>query len=390
MKVLSVNAGSSTLKFQLFEMPEESVLIQGSFERIGEVGSFYTIRINGEKIKKEVDLKNHGVAFEILVNELIENNIVNSLEDIKAVGHRVVQGGSYFDKSVVITDDVIGKIDELKSLAPLHNPAAITGIKAAIEVFKDAVQVAVFDTAFHQTMPKYNYLYPVPYSWYEDYSVRKYGAHGTSHKYVSERLNNILGKTNTKLIICHIGSGCSITAVENGKCINTSMGLTPNAGLMMGTRCGDIDASIIPYISKKANMSLDMIDHVLNKESGLLAISTHNDSRDIEDGINNGEERCILAQKMFVRKVVDYIAKYYVELNGVDAIAFTAGIGENSIMTRKDIMEELKVLSVVMDEDKNNTRGKEVLITKPESKIACYVIPTNEELMIAKDTYNLV
>ncbi len=390
MKVLSVNAGSSTLKFQLFEMPEESVLIQGSFERIGEVGSFYTIRINGEKIKKEVDLKNHGVAFEILVNELIENNIVNSLEDIKAVGHRVVQGGSYFDKSVVITDDVIGKIDELKPLAPLHNPAAITGIKAAIEVFKDAVQVAVFDTAFHQTMPKYNYLYPVPYSWYEDYSVRKYGAHGTSHKYVSERLNNILGKTDTKLIICHIGSGCSITAIENGKCINTSMGLTPNAGLMMGTRCGDIDASIIPYISKKANMSLDMIDHVLNKESGLLAISTHNDSRDIEDGINNGEERCILAQKMFVRKVVDYIAKYYVELNGVDAIAFTAGIGENSIMTRKDIMEELKVLSVVMDEDKNNTRGKEVLITKPESKIACYVIPTNEELMIAKDTYNLV
>ena len=310
MKILSVNAGSSSLKFQLYEMPEEKVLISGIMERIGIGNSFYTIKLNGEKIKKETELNNHEKAFEVLVQELEENKVVESLDEIKGIGHRIVQGGDYFDKTVVIDDDVLSKIDELSSLAPLHNPAAVVGIKAAIEVFPNAVQTAVFDTAFHQTMPKENYLYALPMSWYRDYKVRRYGAHGTSHKYVAERMNEILGRNDTKLITCHIGNGASVSAVLNGKCLNTSMGLTPNAGLIMGTRCGDIDASIIPYIMEKTNKSPKEIDNIINKESGLLAISEKSsDSRDIEDGIAAGDEKCILAQKMYVRKIVDYYKK---------------------------------------------------------------------------------
>ena len=339
MKILSVNAGSSSLKFQLYEMPEEKVLISGLMERIGIGNSFYTIKVNGEKIKKEVELENHAQAFEALVNELKENNVVESLDDIKGIGHRVVQGGDYFDKTVVCDDEVLAKIEELSTLAPLHNPAALTGIKAAKEVFPNAVQTAVFDTAFHQTMPKENYLYALPMSWYTDYKVRRYGAHGTSHKFVAQRMNEILGREDTKLITCHIGNGASISAVVNGKCLNTSMGLTPNAGLIMGTRCGDIDASIIPYIMDKTGLSPKEIDNAINKQSGLLALSgKSSDSRDIEDGIATGDENCILAQKIYVRRIVDYIAKYYVEMNGCDAIIFTAGIGEKSIITRKDII----------------------------------------------------
>lgn len=391
MKILSVNAGSSSLKFQLYEMPQEKILISGSMERIGVGNSFYTIKVNEEKIKKELELNNHEEAFETLVKELKANNVVDSLEDIKGIGHRVVQGGDYFDKSVVITDEVLSKIDELSSLAPLHNPAAITGIKAAKEVFKNAVQIAVFDTAFHQTMPKENYLYALPYSWYTNYKVRKYGAHGTSHKFVSQRMNEILGRNNTRLIICHIGNGASVSAVLNGKCINTSMGLTPNAGLIMGTRCGDIDASIIPYVMEKTGMNTREIDNALNKESGLLAISKKSsDSRDIEEGIASGDENCILAQKMYVRRIVDYVAKYYVEMGGCDAICFTAGIGEKSIDTRRDIINELGVLGIKLDDSKNNVRGEERLISTQDSKVQCWIIPTNEELMIAKDTYELI
>ncbi|MBQ6817703.1 MAG: acetate/propionate family kinase, partial [Bacilli bacterium] len=287
MKVLSVNAGSSSLKFQMYEMPEEKALISGVFERIGIDNSFYTIKINGEKTKKEIDLKNHKQAFEILVEELIENKVVDSLDEIKGIGHRVVQGGAYFDKTVVVDEEVIDKIAELSTLAPLHNPAAITGIKAAQEVVPNAVQTVVFDTAFHQTMDEVNYLYAVPYSWYEDYKIRRYGAHGTSHKYVALRMNEILGRFNTKLITCHIGNGASISAVLNGECINTSMGLTPNAGLIMGSRCGDIDATIVPYIMEKTGMTPKEVDTALNKQSGLLGISgVSSDSRDIEDGIN--------------------------------------------------------------------------------------------------------
>lgn len=372
-------------------MPEEQVLISGLFERIGVGSSFYTIKVNGEKIKKEVELSNHEQAFKALVSELVENHVVDSLDDIKGIGHRVVQGGDYFDKTVVVNDEVTAKIDELSALAPLHNPAAITGIKAATVVFPGAVQTVVFDTAFHQTMPKENYLYALPISWYENYKVRRYGAHGTSHKYVADRMNEILGRTDTKLITCHIGNGASISAVVNGKCINTSMGLTPNAGLIMGTRCGDIDASIIPYVMEKTKMSPKDIDNVINKESGLLAISKKSsDSRDIEDGIKAGDENCVLAQKMYVRRIVDYIAKYYVEMKGCDAIVFTAGIGEKSIDTRRDVINELAVLGIKLDEEANNVRSEERLISTKDSSIACYIIPTDEELMIARDTFRLV
>ena len=391
MKILSVNAGSSSLKFQLYNMPEEKVLISGLMERIGVGNSFYTIKVNGEKIKKEVELNNHEEAFETLVKELEENHVVEDLNEIEGIGHRVVQGGDYFDKTVVINDDVLSKIEELSSLAPLHNPAAVIGIKAAKDVFPNAVQTVVFDTAFHQTMKKENYLYALPMKWYTDLKVRRYGAHGTSHKFVSERMNEILGRTDTKLITCHIGNGASISAILNGKCINTSMGLTPNAGLIMGTRCGDIDASIIPYVMEKTGMSPKEIDNAINKESGLLAISRKSsDSRDVEDGIKAGDENCILAQKMYVRRIVDYIAKYYVELGGCDAICFTAGVGENSINTRRDIIKELGVLGIYLDEEANNVRGKERLISTKDSKIACYIIPTDEELMIAKDTMDLI
>ena len=391
MKVLSVNAGSSSLKFQMYEMPEEKVLISGVFERIGIDGSFYTIKFNGEKTKKEAILSTHKDAVQILIDELFAYGVIKDLNEIKGIGHRIVQGADRFDKSVVIDDDVIATIDELSALAPLHNPAAIIGIKAFKELIKDATAVAVFDTSFHQTMAKETYLYALPYEWYEKYQVRKYGAHGTSHKYVAYRLAEIEGRNDLKVIVCHLGNGGSITAIKDLKCVDTSMGFTPNAGVIMGSRCGDIDASIIPYMMKQASLTPDDVDTIINKKSGLLGVSgVSSDSRDIEDGIKNGNERCALVQKMFVRRVIDYIAKYYVLLNGADAICFTAGIGENGITTRKEILEGLKVLGIEIDEEANNCRGKEVLISKPTSKVKCYVIPTDEEVMIARDTYSYI
>ena len=390
MKILSVNCGSSSLKFQMYEMPEEKALISGVFERIGIGESFYTIKFNGEKTKVEVELNDHKTAFEILIKELIDRKVVENLDEIKGIGHRVVQGGTYFDKTVVVDDDVLAKIDELCVLAPLHNPAAIVGIKAAQEVVPGAVQTVVFDTAFHQTMPKENYLYALPYDWCEKYKIRRYGAHGTSHKYVALRMNEILGRVNTKLITCHIGNGASISAVKDGHCVNTSMGLTPNAGLIMGSRCGDIDATILTYLMDKENISAKEMDRILNKESGLLGISgVSSDSRDIEDGINVGNERCLLAQKMYVKRIVDYIAKYFVELGGCDGIIFTAGVGENSKATRREVMDSLAALGVKVDEKANDCRGEERLITTEDSAIPCYIIPTDEEVMIARDTYEL-
>ena len=391
MIILSVNAGSSSLKFTGFEMPSEDVLISGVFERIGIDNSFYTIKVNGEKIKKEVELPNHKVAFEILIKELMDNKIVESLDEIKGVGHRIVQGGAYFDKTVIADEDAVSKIDELASLAPLHNHAAIVGINAAKEVMPNAVQTVVFDTAFHQTMSPCEYMYAVPYAWYKEYGIRKYGAHGTSHKYVSQRMNEILGRNDTKLITCHIGNGASISAVKDGKCVDTSMGLTPNAGLIMGSRCGDMDATVVTYAMEKTGMTPKEMDTVLNKQSGLLGISgVSSDARDIEDGIKNGNERCILAQEMYVKRIVEYIAKYYVLLGGCDAIVFTAGVGENSISTRKEILDKLAVLGIKVDEEANNVRGEERKITTDDSAVPAYIIPTNEELMIAKDTYSLV
>ena len=390
MKILAVNCGSSSLKFKMYEMPEEEVLISGLFERIGDRSSGYTIKVNGEKYSKEIDLPTHTTAFEILVEELKKNKIIKKLSEIKGVGHRIVQGGAYFDKTVEADDDAVAKIQELATLAPLHNAAAITGINAAKEVIPDAMQTVTFDTAFHQTMEPVNYMYAVPYEWYDEFKVRKYGAHGTSHKYIASRLNALLGKTNTKLITCHIGSGASISAIEDGRCVDTSMGLTPNAVLMMGTRCGDADTSIVTYVMGKTGMSPKEMDTILNKKSGLLGISgVSGDSRDIEEGIIKGDDRCLLAQKMYVRRIINYIAMYYFELGGVDAIAFSAGVGENSIRTRQDILEGLEVLGIVPDYEANNTRGEEIRITTDESKVPVYVIPTDEEVMIARDAYNL-
>ena len=390
MIVLSVNAGSSSLKFQAYDMPEENVLISGVFERIGMKESFYTIKVNGEKIKKEVELKNHERALEILMEELIDNKIVSSLDEIKAIGHRIAQGGPYFDKTEEMTEENIKKVRELAVLAPLHNAAAIKGIKAAKSVVPNALQTGTFDTAFHQTIEEENYLYPVPYEWCDKYKVRKYGFHGTSHKYVAYRMNEILGRYNTKLITCHIGNGASISAINEGVCVNTSMGLTPNSGLMMGSRCGDMDATVITYMMQQLECSPEEMDAILNKQCGLLGVSgVSSDSRDIKDGMKIGNQRCSLAQKMFTNRIIDHIAKYYVELGGCDAIVFTAGIGENSIHTRREVIDGLAALGVKIDEEANECRGVERLITAEDSSIPCYVIPTNEELMIARDTYML-
>ena len=390
MKILSVNAGSSSLKFQMYEMPEEKVLISGVFERIGIGNSFYTIKLNGEKIKKERELSNHEEAVKILTDELLENKVVSSLNEIEAIGHRMVHGGDKYQKSTIINDEVIRDSEALIELAPIHIPANLTGVRAFQKIIKDATPVAVFDTSFHQTLPKEAYIYSVPYEWYEKYGVRKYGFHGTSHKYVSMRMNEILGRDDTKIITCHIGSGGSVSAVLNGKSIDTSLGFTPNSGIMMGTRSGDIDSSIISFIVKEAGLSLSEVDNILNKKSGLLGVSKkYSDSRDIENGIKNGDELCILAQEIYVRKIVEYIAKYYVLLGGCDAIVMTAGVGENSINTRKQIIEKLSVLGIELDEERNNIRGEEAKITKDSSKVPVWVIPTDEELMIARDTYNL-
>lgn len=394
MKILSVNAGSSSLKFSAYEMPEEKFLISGYFERIGMTGSFYTIKINGEKIKKEVELPDHKEAFKYLVQELIEQKVVESLEEIKGVGHRSVQGGPIAE-SVVATEETIETIRKYSPLAPLHNPASIVGIEAAKEIIPNATHVVVFDTAFHTTIPEENYLYPVPKSWYEKYQVRRYGFHGTSHKYITEVMKGKLNKEDVNLIICHIGNGASISAIQNGKCRNTSMGFTPVSGIMMSTRCGDIDPSIITYMMDQ-NMSAASIANALNKESGLLGISGQfSDSRDIEQGIEANNKDCILAQKMFVRRIVDFIAKYYVELNGCDAIVMTAGIGENSRYTRAQIIEQLEILGIHLDPEKNNKiagylEQNEGIITTEDSKVPIYVVPTNEEVMIARDTMNLL
>lgn len=395
MKILSVNAGSSSLKFSAFEMPEEKKLISGYFQRIGIGKSFYTLKVNGEKKQVEVEMKNHSEAFQILIQELIENHIVNDLSEIKGIGHRVVHGGEYFQESAIVDESVIEKIAELSALAPLHNPPAVVGIRAAMEVVPNATQVVVFDTSFHQTMERETYLYALPMSWYRDYKVRKYGAHGTSHKYITERMEGVLGKKDTKLIICHIGSGASISAIKNGKCINTSMGFTPNAGLIMGTRCGDIDASIIPYMMKQANITPEEMDNIINKESGVLAISEqYSDMRDIYDNVKLGEEKSILALNMYVRRIVDYIAKYYFELKGCDAIIFTAGVGENGAYERSKIVEQLEFLGIHLNAPFNEQIASyhdihEGKITTDDSSIPVYVIPTDEEIMIARDTFHL-
>ncbi len=396
MKILSVNAGSSSLKFTAYEMPEEKKLISGYFERIGIHGSFYTIKLNGEKIRKEVDLPSHTVAFEYLIQELLEHHIVESLDEIKGIGHRVVQGADHYDKSVIATDEVVEDIDSLSSLAPLHNPAAVLGIKAAKEVVPDATEVVVFDTAFHQTMPEENYLYALPRNWYTDLHVRRYGAHGTSHKYIAEYMAKKLGRDDLKLIICHVGSGCSVSAVKNGKCVNTSMGFTPTGGLVMGTRCGDIDPSILPFVMEQLNISPQEMNHILNKESGVLALSgQYSDMRDIYDKVKEGDSTCTLTLTIFIKRIVNYIAQYYFELEGCDAIVFTAGVLENGAFERSWIADRLQFLGVELDREFNEKIASyhdihEGRITTDNSTIPIYVVPTDEEVMIARDTYHYV
>lgn len=393
MKLLSVNAGSSTLKFRLYEMPEEKLITKGMYERIGLEGSGYSIRVNDEKISGLVPLKDHKDAVNLLLKQLLDNHIVNSLDEIEAVGHRVVHGGNKYSKSVEINDRVLLEIESISDLAPLHNPAALKGIYAFKESIPNAKMVACFDTAFHQTMDEATYLYPVPYEWYVKYDVRKYGFHGLSHKFISEKMNDILGK-KANLIICHIGSGASISAIKNGICIDTSMGFTPNAGIMMGTRSGDIDYSIINYIMKKEERTIEWIDNKLNKCSGLEGIAGMSDLRDIDRAFDAKEVKASLAIEMYTNKIVDYIAKYYVKLGGkVDAICFTAGGGENDDIIRGEVLRKLYPLGILLDDEKNKEtivrKGKEGIITKEDSKIPVYVLATDEELMIARDTFSI-
>lgn len=391
MKIMSINAGSSSLKFSLFNMDTKEVLLSGLFERIGIEGSCYTLEYGEYKIKNEALMETHLDAVKILMDKLLELKIVNSLEEIDGIGHRIVHGGAIYKESVVVTDKVLDDIIALSDLAPLHNPAHAMCINAFREVLPNTPMVVVFDTAFHQTIEKDRFLYPVPYNWYTDYQVRKYGAHGTSHRYVAKKLQEELGRDDLNIISCHLGNGGSITAISCGKCVDTSMGFTPHAGIMMGTRSGDIDVSMVPYVMEKEGKSAGEIMNDLNKKSGFLGISgLSSDSRDIEDGIKEGNERCILAQKMFVNSVIKYIAQYYVLLGHVDVIAFTAGIGEKSISTRSDIIECLAPLGIEIDPEENNVRGKFKKISSKKSSVDIYVVPTNEELMIAEDTLNLI
>ena len=391
MKIISINAGSSSLKFSLFNMDDEAVIASGLFERIGIEGSNYTIKFNGEKITQEVELATHVDAVNILLDKLTDLNIISSLDEINGVGHRIVQGKDIFTESVVFNDDVMEKLEAIKGFAPLHNPANMLGIEAFRKVLPNVPMVAVFDTAFHQTMDKSTYLYPVPYSWYTDYGVRKYGAHGTSHRYIAETVKNLLGKQEFRLISCHIGNGGSITAIKDGKCVDTSMGFTPLAGIMMGTRSGDIDPSIIPYVMEQEGKNASEVVDDLNKRSGLYGMSEYSsDMRDILEKCDEQDEKAIVARNKYVRRVVDYIAQYYVLLGGADVIVFTAGVGENSIPVRRQICEELACLGVKIDLDKNNIRGEVVKISTDDSSIEVYVIPTDEELMIARDTLRLI
>lgn len=395
-KFLIINAGSSSLKFSLYNMPETIEIVNGYIEKIGNQDSFYTLKYEGKKIEKKKVILNHTDAVETMLEELLDNNFIQDVSDIKGIGHRVLHGGEYYSESVLIDDNVLENIKSLTKLGPLHHPGEIAGIESMKSVMPDVPQVAVFDTAFHQTMPKENYMYAVPYDWYEENGVRKYGFHGTSHKYITETMQKQLGKEDVNLIICHVGSGASMCCVKNGKCFNTTMGLTPLDGLVMGTRCGTIDSSIIEYICKERNMSVEDVNTVLNKKSGLLGIAGKNDFRDLEELANNGDEKAKLAIKMLQNSITKFIAQYYVELNGmVDAIVFTAGIGENGISLRANIVNSLSnALNIKLDENSNNNIAKfkerqSGVISTPDSKINVVVIPTNEEYMILKDTYEI-
>lgn len=395
MKVLVVNCGSSSIKYQLIDMENENLMAKGYLEKIGLPDSFLTHTVNGEKHKIEQEVKNHEEGIQLVLQQLThpEYGVIKSLDEIGAVGHRVVHGGEKFSSSVLITDDVINTMRECIPLAPLHNPAGITGIEACQKVLPNVPMVGVFDTAFHQTLPKKAYLYAIPYEYYEKYGIRKYGFHGTSHRFVSQRVAEVMNKPveDLKIITCHLGQGASLCAVDGGKSVDTSMGLTPLAGVPMGTRSGDIDPSIVTFLMKNENLTPDQMDTILNKKSGKLGVSGISfDDRDIEKAAAEGNERAKLAIDTFAYQVIGYIGRFAAQMNGVDVITFAGGVGENGIEVRKEICDSLAFLGVKIDEEKNNCRGKEVEISTPDSKVKVFIIPTNEELMIARDTMEIV
>ena len=395
MKILVLNCGSSSLKYQLINMETEEVLASGKYERIGEKEAFITHKVNGQKIKIENPAYNHTEAIEFTLKQLTnpEYKVIDSLDEINAIGHRLVHGGEKISESVVIDDKVEEVLKEYTDLAPLHNPACILGIEACKQVMPDKPMVGVFDTAFHSSIPKEKYIYPIPYEYYKKYSVRKYGFHGTSHMFVSKRLAEIenMSLEGTKIVTCHLGQGSSICAIKDGKSIDTSMGLTPLGGIPMVTRCGDLDPSVVTYLMKKENLTPSEMEDILNKKSGLTGISgLAPDFREIEDASNTDNEKAKIAVDEFNYAIASYIAKYAVAMNGIDYIIFTGGVGENQINIRKGICEKLEFMGVKLDLDANNMRGEEKVISSQDSKIKVYVIPTNEELMIAKETVRLI
>ena len=395
MKILVLNCGSSSLKYQLINMENEEVLASGKYERIGEDEAFITHKVNGQKIEIKHPAKTHEEAVDFTLKQLInpEYKVIDSLEEISAIGHRLVHGGEKINKSVVITDDVVEVLKECIDLAPLHNPAGIIGIEACQKVMPGKPMVGVFDTAFHQTMPKERYIYPIPFEYYEKYGIRKYGFHGTSHMYVSQRLAEIVKKDakDLKIVTCHLGQGSSICAVKGGESVDTSMGLTPLAGIPMVTRSGDLDPSVVTFLMKKEGWTAEEVENVLNKKSGVQGISgLAPDFREIEAASYTDNERAFIAIEKFKYEIASYIAKYAVAMRGIDYIVFTGGVGENQINIRKGICEKLEFMGVKIDVDANNMRGEEKEISAPDSKIKVYVVPTNEELMIAKETARLV
>ena len=390
MKIMSVNSGSSSIKFQLFDMPEERVVSSGQIEKIGFTDAIATIKFNGDKQQRILPIKDHVAGVKEIIDSLIKFGVLDDMSEIKGVGHRIVQGGEYFKASTLVTPEALEKIIEYADMAPLHNiPHAVT-IKGFQAILPNVPHVAVFDTTFHQTMAEDAYMYATPYEWYTDYGVRRYGFHGTSHKYISQEVNKLLGRTDTKVIVCHIGNGASISAVKNGVCVDTSMGFTPLEGIPMGTRTGSIDPAILNFMEHKLNVDSDEMNVILNKKGGYLGISgLTSDARELEAAIEKGHKRAKLAFDLQAKRIADYIGSYYVYMGGLDAIAFTAGIGENSPGLRKLVLDRLEVLGVKMDETLNNTRGAEVITTE-DSKVKVFVLKTDEEVMIARDTLAFV
>lgn len=395
MIVLVINSGSSSLKFQLRNMENHTIMAQGNVEKIGLPMSIFTLKAGDLKIVKEMHVPNHEIAVELVLSDLMETAAVglDSLDDITAIGHRIVQGGDSFDKAMLITEDVYEKIREYCAMAPLHNPAHLKGIDACSFLAPGKPQIAVFDTAFHQTMEPAAYTYGLPKQYVEKHKIRRYGAHGTSHKYVANRVAELMGKPleELKIITCHLGNGSSITAVKNGKVVDTSMGFTPHEGMIMGTRCGDIDATAVLYLMRQEKISAAAMDHLLNKESGLMGVSgVSSDLRDIEEAIAEGNADAQLARDIFIHRAKKYIGSYIAEMNGVDAVVFTAGIGENSISARADICADMEYLGISIDAEKNNIRGEERAIHTEGSRVQVWVVPTNEELSIAEDVVQVV